>query len=201
MKTTELKTTELKKILSLHKLWARGKENGTRADLRGANLIGADLRGADLRGADLRGADLIDADLRDADLRGADLIDADLRGANLIGADLDESETPRLGQILQDPIIGYKKCRNDTIVTLEIPKGAFVFSINNSKCRTNKAKVLDIIDIDSGLHIKEAYSEYDNNFVYKVGDSVTINDFNLAYNIECASGIHFFKTEEEAINY
>ena len=161
-----METTELKKILSLHKLWASGKENGTRAD----------LRGADLRGADLIGADLIDANL-------------------------DESETPRLGQILQDPIIGYKKCRNDTIVTLEIPKGAIVFSINNSKCRTNKAKVLDIIDIDSGLHIKEAYSEHDNNFVYKVGDSVTINDFNLAYNIECASGIHFFKTEEEAINY
>ena len=29
----------------------------------------------------------------------------------------------------------------------------------------------------------------------------TRDNFNLTYNIECASGIHFFKTEEEAINY
>ncbi|WP_038163883.1 pentapeptide repeat-containing protein, partial [Trabulsiella guamensis] len=69
------------------------RENGSRADLRDANLRGANLRGADLRGAnlygaDLSGANLYGADLRGANLYGADLRGADLRGANLYGADL-----------------------------------------------------------------------------------------------------------------
>lgn len=28
-----------------------------------------------------------------------------------------------------------------------------------------------------------------------------VEDFNLMYNVECASGIHFFWTEEEAKEY
>ncbi|HDL7128103.1 TPA: pentapeptide repeat-containing protein [Yersinia enterocolitica] len=81
--------TDLNKILGEHKIWVESyRENGSRANLRDANLRGANLRDADLRGADLRGANLRDADLRGADLRGADLRGADLRGANLRGADL-----------------------------------------------------------------------------------------------------------------
>ncbi|CAI1572320.1 Type III effector pipB2 [Serratia entomophila] len=84
-----MNTTELKEILSLHKVWVTSlRESGSRADLCGADLRGADLRGADLCGADLRGADLRGADLCDANLRGADLCDANLRGANLCDANL-----------------------------------------------------------------------------------------------------------------
>ncbi|HHX5192681.1 TPA: pentapeptide repeat-containing protein [Yersinia enterocolitica] len=81
--------TDLNKILGEHKIWVESyRENGSRADLRGANLSVADLRGANLRGADLRVADLSGADLRGADLRGADLSGANLRCANLSGANL-----------------------------------------------------------------------------------------------------------------
>ncbi|EKN6008158.1 pentapeptide repeat-containing protein [Yersinia enterocolitica] len=86
--------TDLNKILAEHKIWVESYgENGSRANLRGANLCGANLRDADLRGAnlrdaDLRGANLRDADLCDANLCDADLRDADLRGANLCDADL-----------------------------------------------------------------------------------------------------------------
>ena len=45
---------ELKQILDGHAKWLSG-ENGTRADLRGANLLGANLSCADLNGANLRG--------------------------------------------------------------------------------------------------------------------------------------------------
>ena len=104
----------------------------------------------------------------------------------------------RAGKILNEPIIGYKKCRTcddlRAIVTLEIPKGAIVFSINGCKFRTNKVKVLAIDRVDT------AYALY-NNMSYHVGDEITINDFNCMYNVECASGIHFFMTKEEAINY
>ncbi|OVZ96383.1 hypothetical protein CBW53_16000 [Yersinia frederiksenii] len=91
--------TDLNKILAEHKIWIESyRENGSRADLRGANLRDANLRGADLCdanlrganlcGADLCGADLCGANLRGAYLRGANLRDANLRGANLCGADL-----------------------------------------------------------------------------------------------------------------
>ena len=160
------------------------------ADLYGANLLGADLRGADLRGADLRGADLRYADLRDANLRGADLSDANLRGAILDGA-----EKFRLGKVLDEPLTGYKKTKEGVVITAEIPKGSIVFCINGSKCRTNRAKITDMEGHDV-LH-----SQYDNSFEYHLGQEIDIEDFNLMYNVECASGFHFFRTRKEAEEY
>lgn len=178
------------------------------ANLYGANLSGADLRettlehvnlyGADLSYADLRGADLRKANLMYADLSNADLHDADLTYAILSGAYIDHTIGPlieyRKGKILTEDIMGYKKCRNDIIITLTIPSGAIVFSINGTKCRTNKAKVIAIDGSDT------AYSWY-NDMAYHVGDEFTIHDFNCEYNSECAKGIHFFMTLEEAMNY
>ena len=160
------------------------------ADLRGANL-----RGADLSDADLRFADLWFADLRGANLRGADLSGADLRDADLRGADLDESEQIRMGLILTEPMRGFKKCKDGVIVELEIPAGAIVFSINNTKCRTNIAKVVSISEGDV------AYSLYSKAFVYRVGKVVKPYTFNTRYNVECGSGIHFFRTRAEAEQY
>jgi hypothetical protein len=80
---------ELKSILDAHKLWLDSDgEQGTMADLSGANLRRADLRGADLRWANLREAKLGLADLAEADLIGANLAKASLRDANLYRADL-----------------------------------------------------------------------------------------------------------------
>ena len=175
------------------------------ADLRGADLSGADLIGADLSGADLIGADLRDADLRDADLSGADLIGADLRNANLrhadligaalSGADLSGADQFRLGKVLDEPLIGYKKTREGIVIAAEIPAGAIVFCINGSKCRTNRAKIIDM----AGHEV--LHSQYDNTFEYRLGQEIEIKDFNLMYNVECASGFHFFKTRKEAEEY
>jgi hypothetical protein len=183
------------------------------ADLRCANLVevnlvdtnlrGADLRCADLRRANLRGADLSDADLRCANLVDVNLVDtnlrgADLRGANLIGADLARAKGNlmeyRTGKVLTDAIIGFKKCKNNVIVKLLIPRGAIVFSINGNKCRTNKAKVLEIEGAD------RAISKY-KYMSYYVGDEFTVYNFDCIYNKECGTGIHFFMTKEEAVRY
>ena len=82
---------ELKQILNQHSLWLRtvGAE-GTRAYLKGADLVGANLVGADLYGANLVGADLYGANLREANLKGADLEGADLAGVNLTGTILEK---------------------------------------------------------------------------------------------------------------
>ena len=189
---------ELDKIVEQHQHWLKedcdGWE-GMKADLRGANLYGADLSGADLRGANLYGADLSGADLSWANLYEANLSGADLRWANLSGANLSGANQFRLGKVLDEPLTGYKKTKEGVVITAEIPAGAIVFCINGSKCRTNKAKITDM-DGHEVLH-----SQYDNTFEYRLGQEINIRDFNLMYNVECASGFHFFKTRKEAEEY
>ena len=197
---------ELKAVLENHLHWLNEDVEGwedmradlSDANLRYANLSGADLRYANLSGADLRGANLRGANLRCANLRGANLSGADLRYANLRGANLSGAKGAliefRKGKMLTEDIIGYKKCRGGVIVKLLIPRGAIVFSINGSKCRTNKAKVLEIEGATRAISQHKYMSYY-------VGDEFTVYDFNCEYNVECASGIHFFMTKEEAVNY
>ena len=169
------------------------------ADLRWADLSGADLSGAGLRWADLRWADLRWADLRWANLSEADLRWANLSEADLSGADLSVKEKIRKGKIMNKKATVYKKCQNK-IVELELQKGSIVFSINNNnKCRTNRAKVISI-DGESAKGITIA-SDYDSDFIYEVGKTVEIEDFDLMYNVECSTGIHFFWTKEEAEKY
>ena len=177
----------------------------TDADLYGADLTGVDLTGADLTGVDLTGAHLIDSDLTSAYLYGANLTRANLTSANLygailMGADLtetilDDKEQCRKGIVLTEPMIGYKKSGEGKIITLEIPIGAKVFSINNDKRRTNKCKVIDM------QGETELCSIYYADFKYHVGDEIEIKDFGENYNIECGVGIHFFLTRDEAENY
>ena len=164
------------------------------ANLKGANLYGAYLKGANLEGAYLEGANLYGANLKGANLKGAYLYGANLEGAYLYGAYL-YGEDFRLGKILTEPMTGYKKTHEGVVITAEIPAGAIVFCINGSKCRTNRAKITDMAGHDV-LH-----SQYDNSFEYRLGQEIEIKDFNLMYNVECASGFHFFRTREEAKNY
>ena len=135
------------------------------------------------------------ASLESANLESANLYRANLESANLYGAKLDEKEKFRLGQILKEPMTGYKKTREGVVITATIPAGAIVFCINGSKCRTNKAKITDM-DGHDVLH-----SQYDNTFKYRLGQEIDIKDFNLMYNVECASGFHFFRTRKEAEEY
>ena len=192
---------ELNKILESHLHWLNEDVEGwedMRADLSNADLSNADLSCANLSNANLRFANLSNANLScanliDADLSNADLSCANLRGANLRGAKGALIEF-RKGKMLTEDIIGYKKCRDDVIIKLLIPRGAIVFSINGNKYRTNKAKVLEIEGAD------RAISNY-KYMSYYVGDEFTVYDFNCEYNAECASGIHFFMTKEEAVRY
>ena len=172
-------------------------------NLEGVNLSFANLR--DLRDACLHYANLHDADLRNAifyytnlckaNLEGTDLDGADMYGANLFGTDMYGANGRcveyKKGKMLSESIIGYKKCKDNIIVTLEIPRGVIVFSISGNKCRTNKAKVIDIEGAD------RAYSTY-QYMSYYVGDEITVYNFNCEYNEECSNGIHFYMTREEA---
>lgn len=99
------------------------------------------------------------------------------------------------GVILKEPLIGYKKTYENVVITVEIPAGAIVFSVNGGKCRTNKAKIIDMKGNDV-LH-----SKYNPDFEYTLNKEIEIDNFDLRYNIVCAPGFHFFKTYEEAEHY
>ena len=201
MKT--ISNDDLKEILRKHALWLNNDPEGKKADLSGADLTGADLTGADLRGVYLYKADLSGAGLRWADLWGADLSKADLNKADLTGADLWGAKIdwplvcPEKGSF-----IGYKKCRGGLIVELEIPEDALRSSATTRKCRCSKAKVLSITNLDgSAADVSIVSSKYDVAFVYKVGETVEVLNFNTYRWDECSAGIHFFITRQEAVDY
>ena len=131
---------------------------------------------------------------------------------------------PRFGKILTEPIVGYKVvlgggyktdidgnllCKQNgryynssTVMKLEIPAGAIVFSDGYSNFRTNKAKVLSINDYSRaysiGNYIGIMSAKYQS---WYVGDEVTIKNFDLRYNVQCSTGIHFFKNLDDALTF
>ena len=189
---------DIKLILEKHAKWLRGEDGGERAD-----LCNADLCNADLCNANLRGADLCDADLCNANLRGADLRGANLRGAK--NTDKTAWDAYTAFYPLQCPetgsFIGYKKAA-DKIVMLEICADAKRSSATSRKCRCSKAKVLAITNLDgSESGLSEIESDYDEDFIYCVGETVEVPDFDENRWNECTAGIHFFITREEAVKY
>ena len=220
-KYTEL---ELKDILEKHFLWLEGDPNGERADLSEANLSGVNLCRVDLHMANLYGADLSMANLsmanlsgtniRGANLRGTYLYGADLSGANLseanlygakfCGADLHESKGVNYPMTCPEKgsFIGFKRVRNNLIVELEITEDALRSSATGRKCRCSKAKVLSITNIDgTESNTNSARSLWDPDFVYSVGETIEVPDFDTNRWNECASGIHFLISRQEAVDF
>ena len=210
---------ELKDILEKHFLWLREDPNGERANLAWTDLYGADLRRANLCRADLTGANLSKANLsgailRKADFSGANLGKADLSGANLSGSNLNGSNLSRANlhesKGVNYPMtcpekgsfIGFKRVRNYLIVELEITEDALRSSATGRKCRCSKAKVLPITNIDGAKsNINSARSLWDPDFVYSVGETIEVPNFDTNRWNECASGIHFFITRQEAVDF
>ena len=96
----------------------------------------------------------------------------------------------------------FKKCKNDMIVELEIPADAKRSSASGRKCRADKALVVSITNKDgTDASAKEAYSKFNSTFVYRVGEIVSVDNFCEDRWNECAPGIHFFITRQEAVDY
>lgn len=183
-----MKKEKLDEILSLHKKWLSGAQDGVRANLREANLWGADLSGANLREADLSEANLSGADLRGA--KGTDTVITNE------GTAFFRLQCPEAGAYT-----AYKKAHG-LIVELEIPADALRSSATSRKCRASKAKVISITNKDgSAAGVEEVESDHDAAFVYRVGETVSVPDFDTDRWNECAAGIHHFITRAEAVQY
>lgn len=150
---------KLDEILSLHKKWLSGDSDGVRADLSVANLSGANLSEADLSGA--KGTDTVITNEGTAFFR---------------------LQCPEAGAYT-----AYKKA-HDLIVELEIPADALRSSATSRECRASKAKVIRITDQDgNAAGVEEVKSDHDAAFVYRVGETVSVPDFDTDRWNECAA--------------
>ena len=139
---------------------------------------------------------VLDAIRRGADLRGANLYGADLRGANLRDAKGCYLSCPTEGSF-----IGWKKASGH-IVKLRIPEDARRSSATGHKCRCDKAYVMEIQNMDGTKATEDTVrSDHDKNFVYTVGATVEVPDFDDNMWSECAPGIHFFIDRRAAVEY
>lgn len=95
----------------------------------------------------------------------------------------------------EDPLTIYNELIKDY-------DGALSKFVHASKCRCNKAKVIDIVGIFTGMHYTHAVSTFDPYFGYELGKTVSCEDFGT-YSLMavCAPGIHYFKYPVFAILY
>lgn len=169
------------------------------ANLHKARLYGADLHGADLRGADMSMADLREADLCGADLRGAVLVDAALAGAKFDQDVFDvifPSVCPTEGEFVA------WKTNGDYLIKLRVLEDAKRSSAFGRKCRCSKAEVLEIQKFDGTPSLLQSVpSRFDPEFIYTKGQIVEVFNFDECRWNECSTGIHFFITRQEAVDY
>lgn len=173
-----MKTDDLRAVLQKHGKWLRDEEGGERADLSGADLFGANLFRADLSGANLFRAENVN-DVNWNELTAFYSIACPEEGA----------------------FIGWKTA-NGFIVKLRITEDAKRSSATSRKCRCSKAEVLAIQNVggtDAG--IDEVRSDRTEHFRYRIGETVEVPDFDEDRWNECSTGIHFFITRQEAVNY
>jgi len=148
--------------------------------LRGAYLQYANLRGAYLQYANLRGAYLQYANLQDANLQ-----DADLPHFQIV---------PEEGDF-----VAWKKVAQGVILKLQVT-GKRTSSLVGRKCRCSEVFVLEALNVPEG-HSGIFKSSHDATFTYEVGKTVTCPDYDDDIRVECTSGIHFFMTCKEAVEY
>ncbi len=183
---------------------------------RNANLSGAIVKNSHLNGSDLSGANLSYAVFVGSPLGSANLSKTNLEGALFYNMDLERAsiDMPTMDKYFpsvcpsEGEFIGWKKAVvvenlaniHQVVVKLLIPKDAKRGSAFGRKCRCDKARVLSIESLD-GFYTDFAFSTYDFTFKYEIGKEVSVDNFDEDRRHECAPGIHFFMTREEAVAY
>ena len=183
------------------------------SDLSGSNLIGSNLSGSNLRWSDLSGSNLSGSDLSGSNLIGSNLSGSNLSGSNLSGSNLRWSDlsgskgldsAKNLFYPLTCPEKGeytaFKKA-GGKVVELRISADAKRSSATGRKCRASKAVVVSITTLDGNPAGNEVCSDYDRSFVYRVGETVEVQNFDENRWNECAPGIHHYITREEAVRH
>ena len=128
-------------------------------------------------------------------LSSADLSGANLSGVNLSGVKNADLVIARTRILSEGDLIGWKKCKNNVIVKMQIPSDAKRSQAFGRKCRAEYVKVLEVIGAEVGI------AQHDGKTEYRKGEIVKPDSFDENWQEECAPGIHFFITRIEAENY
>lgn len=165
-------------------------------------LDNTSLHHSKLKNANLKSASMRFCNLSYCDIRGAYLYSAILENANLDGIVYnDDTKWFKLHCPENGAFIAYKKALDNKLIKLLIPNDALRTSATMESCRCNKAKVLAITDFSEKIHYDDAWSFVDENFCYKVGETVTVKNFNSNRWFDSTTGIHFWMTKRDAIKY
>ena len=127
-----------------------------------------------------------------SNMSGSNMSGSDMSGSDMSG--IKTSGTTAFFSLCCPPegsFIAFKKA-NNKIVKLLITEDAKRSSATSLRCRASKAKVLSIESIDKTETFKSVKSNYNSNFIYKVGETVEVTDFDENRWTECSTGIHFF---------
>ena len=123
--------------------------------------------------------------------------DCDVRAAALNACKIMGIKIPVI-RTFEPPERVYKKCLCGVIVVAKIPSDAQIRGNLDGKCRSDKAKIVDIIGDVCGE--KVGVSIYDQITLYFIGDEIVIDNFDYS-DKECSTGFHFFCTKEQAELY
>ena len=181
-------------------------------NFRFCNFDKAKLQHTKFSNCDFSGSSFVAADLFSADLRTCDLSDTNCDGTNFFAALLWEAKLDNLLATDRTKffrnycpeegyIFGYKKCFNERMVQLLIPKDAKRCSATTNACRCDKARVVAITDVNKKKGYKEAMSFVDPNFIYRLGEMVYADSYNEDRWHDSSHGIHFWMSFEEALSY
>lgn len=114
----------------------------------------------------------------------------------------------RNGKTINECIIGYKLCRDNHLVILEIPPTAkhnmdrsSIVNKQFAKHRCSEALVKEIINLINNQSVSEAFSMNALNFKYTVGQKILPDGFDPNVELVCSSGIHYFLDRKRAEMY
>ena len=168
------------------------------------NFNEAHLFGADFGETCFINCTFVKANLNNADFRNAEFDECNL--TNIIydeltaGIALACPEKGAFTAFKKAHLYGGERC----IVELLVPADAKRSSATTRKCRVSKAKVIAVYKFDDGVYApvkQNAYSNHTDSFVYKIGSTVSVKNFDENRWNECSTGIHCFITMREAELY
>lgn len=160
------------------------------------------LRETSLQNSSMKGCMMRHCDLSNSDISGTNIFSTVLEYTKL--TDVKYDENTRFFELYppaSGAYVGFKKCFNQRIATLLIPTDAMRTSATMNCGRCSKAKVLAVKSFDETEEFEYGLATIDEEFEYRVGEYVEVENFNRNRWMDSTTGIHFWMTREEAIAY
>ena len=186
--------------------------NFSNANFIGANFTNADFSNTDFREVDFRGANFSYTDFRWIDFSNADFSWVNFTNTDFREVDLrDTNFSNTINFLINCPeegsFIAYKKASTDVgipvIVVIRVEEDSLRSSATSKKCRASKVTPLRFEDLKGNILPEDTivFSDYDNSFIYHIGKTIEVENFDLNRWNECSTGIHFFMNKLDAIHY